>query len=91
MTTKAQRNLSATDLSQMAEPELAVWAAQTVVAKPDTALVRYGALVFWTVIAGLLIARVLFVDVAKLRPETSATAAPPAPASLIQLTSGSKF
>lgn len=53
-----------------AETDLTEWAEQSVIAankKPDAA--HWGALVFWIVIAGLLIARYTLIDPAKLRPQ----------------------
>ena len=76
------------DLSALAEQDLGAWAEQTLAAaKPDTRFVRYGAIAFWAVVAGLLLARVLLVDVTKLRPEASATVTPH---SLLQLTPAPK-
>ncbi len=61
--------------SSMAEPELTAWAEQrTVESGSDTALVRLGAIAFWTIVACLLLARVFLVDAAKLRPEASSAA-----------------
>lgn len=80
---------STSRLPVMAEPELAAWAGKTIAARPDTPFVRYGAIAFWTVVAGLILARVLLVDVAKLRPETAAAPATDTPV-LIQLTSGAR-
>ncbi|MBY0380522.1 MAG: hypothetical protein K2W78_01180 [Xanthobacteraceae bacterium] len=54
------------------EQELSNWAGQSVSAKHKSGVGRLGTLAFWTVIAGLLIARFFVIDPAKLRPvETS--------------------
>ncbi|HEY0236796.1 MAG TPA: hypothetical protein VGC86_17350 [Afipia sp.] len=60
----------------MAEPELAQWAQQkTVSLNSDTSVVRLGAILFWIVVAALLLARVFLVDPARLKPSASTTAA----------------
>jgi len=58
------------------EQELSSWAEQSIPTKNKPGVGRLGTLAFWTVIAGLLIARFFLIDPEKLRPvETS-----PAPA-----------
>ncbi len=60
----------------MAEPELAQWAERkTVGSNSDTPLVRLGAVLFWIVVAALLLARIFLVDPDKLRPTASSTGA----------------
>jgi hypothetical protein len=62
----------------LSEPELSVWAEQAMIAGNERSNCgRLGTLVFWSVIAALLIARFFIIDPAKLRPESAS-----APASL---------
>lgn len=76
------------NFSRMAEPELAQWAEQkTVGSKSDTPLVRLGAILFWVVVALLLLARIFLVDSDKLRPAASTAGAT---SSVFHLTSGAK-
>ena len=64
------------NLSRMAEPELTRWAEQkTVGSNSDTPVVRLGAILFWAVVAALLLARVFLVDPDKLKPAASITGA----------------
>ncbi len=76
------------NVSHMAEPELTQWAEQrTVGANADTTLVRLGAVIFWTVVAALLFARIFLIDAAQLRPATVTTGA----SSAFHLTSNAKL
>ena len=66
------RSLGADTHGHLSEPELSVWAEQaTIAANEGSNFGRLGTLVFWSVIAGLLIARFFIIDPAKLRPESA--------------------
>lgn len=76
-------------VSRMGEPELAQWAEQkTLGSSSDTPLVRLGAVIFWVIVASLLLAKVFLVDPAKLRPAASSTSAT---SSAFHLTSNAKL
>lgn len=56
--------------AHLSEPELSAWAEQsTIAARGRSRFGRLGTLAFWTIVAGLLIARFFVVDPATLRPE----------------------
>jgi hypothetical protein len=61
---------------RLAEPDLAAWAEQIAVKSAGGRSVWYGAALFWLVIACILTARVMFLDVSKLQPATATVAAP---------------
>ncbi len=62
------------NMSRMAEPELVQWAEQKAVnGNADTPLVRIGFVLFWAVVAVLLLARIFVIDPAKFRPAESAS------------------
>jgi hypothetical protein len=56
--------------THLSEPELSTWAEQsTIAASGRSRFGHLGTLAFWTIVAGLLIARFFVVDPATLRPE----------------------
>jgi hypothetical protein len=62
------------DHGRLSESELSVWAEQSTIKSGNKSRFgRLGTLAFWTVVAGLLIARFFVVDPAKLRPENPPT------------------
>lgn len=76
------------DVSSMAEPELSEWAERTTVdAHPRSSLINVGAIAFWMVVACLLFARVLLVDVTTFHHEASNE---PAAVSMLKMSSASR-
>lgn len=62
--------------AHLSEPELTAWAEQSTIAANEKS--RFGhlwTLVFWTIVAGLLITRFFLIDPAKLRPEDTSSSA----------------
>jgi hypothetical protein len=65
-------SLGAETHGHLSEPELSAWAEHaTITAGGQSHFGRLGTLAFWTIIAGLLIARFFVIDPAKLRPESA--------------------
>ena len=59
-------------MHQLMEPELVDWAERTAIdAAPDKRGIWYGALAFWIVVAFLITARVMLLDVNKNQPASA--------------------
>ena len=56
---------------RLTEPDLAAWAEKIAVKSASARSIWYGAAVFWLVIAGIIAARVMFLDVGKIAPATA--------------------
>jgi hypothetical protein len=60
---------------QLMEPDLAAWAEKiTIGSMKDRGGLWYGAALFWIVVAGIIAARVAFLDPAKIPPATALSA-----------------
>jgi hypothetical protein len=60
---------------QLMEPDLAAWAEKiTIDSSKDRRGLWYGAALFWIVVAGIVAARVAFLDPTKIQPATAQSA-----------------
>lgn len=80
----AVASASASGHLYLSEPELSAWAEQSTMASNGRSRFGHlGTLAFWTIVAGLLIARFFVVDPATLRPhDTSISASSAAPSKI---------
>jgi hypothetical protein len=60
---------------QLMEPDLAAWAEKITIGSADNQRgIWYGAAVFWIVVAGIIAARIAFLDPSRIQPPTALSA-----------------
>jgi hypothetical protein len=60
---------------QLMEPDLAAWAEKiTIGSANDRRALWYGAALFWIVVAGLIAARIAFLEPSRVQPSTASSA-----------------
>ena len=77
MTPTPEQNLDRDAPLRLGEPDLAAWAEKMAAnSAPGKRTVWYGAALFWLVVACIVAARVMFLDLSNFRSATASTAAP---------------
>jgi hypothetical protein len=77
MTPTPEQNLDRDAPLPLGEPDLAAWAERIAAnSGPGKGTLWYGAALFWLVVACIVAARVMFLDLGNFRSATASTAAP---------------
>jgi hypothetical protein len=75
MTSTSNQNCDQAVPLQLMEPDLAAWAEKIAIdSTKDRRGLWYGAALFWIVVAGIIAARVAFLDPTKIQPATALSA-----------------
>jgi hypothetical protein len=75
MTSSSNQNRDQAVPLQLMEPDLAAWAEKiTIGSTSDRRSLWFGAALFWIVVAGLIAARIAFLDPSRIQPATAQSA-----------------